>query len=158
MAGGDDDKTFVVLDGSGDDGGYVSSYTIYYTPPPPLRLRAHIFTERDPYRPGETVHITGWLRSETAGPMGKLGMLLYDRAELEWESAIHKAKVWPGKTSLDKKRRLRRGTTRATIRRHAGAIRFHWHGARHRRHRTPTVGRALFRLGPTRTPVHVVWT
>lgn len=105
IAGEDNDKTFVILDGSGEDsGGYVSSYSEYYRPPEhPLMLRAHVFTERDPYRPGETVHITGWLRSDRYGPKGKLEMLLYNKAELEWE--IHNPtgeKVATGTAPLDK--------------------------------------------------------
>lgn len=103
IAGDDNDKTFVILDSSGEDSGYVSSYNTYYTPPKhSLLLRAHVFTERDPYRPGETIHITGWLRSDSYGPKGKLEMLLYNKAELEWEIYNPTGeKVATGKTLLD---------------------------------------------------------
>ena len=103
VAGDEADLAFVVLDGSGSDGGYTSSYSSYYTPAPEARLRYQIFTDRDPYRPGETVELTGWMRRETRGPEGRLGFLQYDKAELEWEVSNPQGEsVEKGKSPIDR--------------------------------------------------------
>ncbi len=103
VAGDASDSAFVVLDGSGTDGGYTSSYSNYYTPPPESRLRYHVFTDRDPYRPGDTVEMTGWLRRETRGPLGRLEFLLYDKAELEYEITNPQGEsVTKGKVPVDR--------------------------------------------------------
>src|SRR5262249_37215837 len=36
-------------------------------------LRWHVFDDRGLYRPGEEVHIKGWLRKISAGPLGDVG-------------------------------------------------------------------------------------
>jgi hypothetical protein len=62
-------RAFLLLDGYGEGrGGYVSGYSRWTAVPPPRALRAHVFTDRDPYRPGDTVHIAGALRSAAFGP------------------------------------------------------------------------------------------
>ncbi len=103
VAGDTNDTAFVVLDGSGVDGGYTSSYSTYYTPAPEARLRSHVFTDRDPYRPGDTVQLTGWMRRETRGPEGKLSFLMYDKAELEYEITNPQGEsVEKGKAPVDR--------------------------------------------------------
>ncbi|MBU1244404.1 hypothetical protein KJ612_14490, partial [Myxococcota bacterium] len=103
VAGDEADMAFVVLDGSGADGGYTSSYTQYYTPVPESRLRYQIFTDRDPYRPGDTIEMTGWMRRETRGPEGRLAFLMYEKAEIEWEITNPQGEsVEKGKAPIDR--------------------------------------------------------
>jgi len=64
------DRAFVILNGSGDDGGYLYSYASAAAPPRPRVLKMHLFTDRSPYRPGETVHLKGVLRVEDTRPTG----------------------------------------------------------------------------------------
>jgi len=63
------DRAFVILDHSGDDGDHLSTIS-YGTPTPERQLRMHLFTDRSPYRPGETVHLKGVLRQEDTRPAG----------------------------------------------------------------------------------------
>ncbi|MFH2005448.1 MAG: MG2 domain-containing protein, partial [bacterium] len=58
-----DDAAFVRVQG-GEQGGWVSGYQPYSRIPPIRQLRSHLYTERSPYRPGETVRLTGVLRTE----------------------------------------------------------------------------------------------
>ena len=63
------DQTFAVLNGRGVGAGYVSSYQ-WSSAPPRKRLKMFVFTDRQPYRPGETVHLKGVLRIEDTTPTG----------------------------------------------------------------------------------------
>ena len=63
------DQTFAMLDGRGVGAGYVSSYQ-WSGAPTKKRLKMFIFTDRQPYRPGETVHLKGVLRMEDTTPAG----------------------------------------------------------------------------------------
>jgi alpha-2-macroglobulin len=65
------DWSFLVLGGYGDDRSYASNFG-YIRKPGQRHLRKYIFTERNPYRPGETVHITGILRSEDLSLKGTI--------------------------------------------------------------------------------------
>jgi hypothetical protein len=58
-----DDAAYVELLGSGQDG-WVQGYQSYGRLPSVKQVRSHLFTERNPYRPGETVRLTGVLRVE----------------------------------------------------------------------------------------------
>ena len=64
------DSAFLMLDSRDDAGNWISSYGSWGGPPPRTRLRLFPFTDRDPYRPGETVHLKGVLRQEDTGPTG----------------------------------------------------------------------------------------
>ena len=48
--------------------------------------RAFFYTEREPHKPGETVHLSGILREETRGPQG--GVQMY-RADVECEYVVN---------------------------------------------------------------------
>ncbi|MBU1535886.1 hypothetical protein KKF84_11245, partial [Myxococcota bacterium] len=57
------DWSFLELGGYGDDSGYASNFG--YTRNPTTRyMRNFLFTDRNPYRPGEAINLTGILRSE----------------------------------------------------------------------------------------------
>jgi len=58
-----EDAAFLRLTGGGQEG-YASGYTRYGRLPSLKQVRSHLYTERSPYRPGETVHLTGILRVE----------------------------------------------------------------------------------------------
>ena len=58
-----DDAAYVELQGGGQDG-WVSGYQNYGRLPSVKQVRSHLFTERSPFRPGETVRLTGVLRVE----------------------------------------------------------------------------------------------
>ncbi|MBL9103120.1 MAG: Ig-like domain-containing protein [Myxococcales bacterium] len=71
--------------------------------------RAFFYTEREPHKPGETVHLSGVLREETRGPQG--GVQMY-RADIEADYVVNgprghevakgKAKITPfGTFSVD---------------------------------------------------------
>jgi alpha-2-macroglobulin len=64
------DSAFAVLDGSDARGEYISSYSSWGYAPAKKRLKVFLFTERNPYRPGETVHLKGVLRQEDTTPEG----------------------------------------------------------------------------------------
>ena len=69
------DQTFAILDSSGAGGGYISSYSNYGYAPAKQRLKLFMFTDRDPYRPGERVHINGVVRQEDMSPEGGITTL-----------------------------------------------------------------------------------
>jgi alpha-2-macroglobulin len=70
------DKSFLIIDGRGDDSNYVSNYGWYQRSLPKTNfLMAKIFTDRNPYKPGETVQITGILRSKKTGLESKINPL-----------------------------------------------------------------------------------
>ncbi len=77
------DRAFVILGGSGDDGGYLSTYYNYGSIPPKEELAMHLFTERSPYRPGETVHLKGVLRVRSTLPDGGLRALAPEAREVQ---------------------------------------------------------------------------
>jgi alpha-2-macroglobulin len=58
-----DDAAYVELQGGGQSG-WAQGYRNYGRLPSFKRVRSHLFTERNPYRPGETVRLTGVLRVE----------------------------------------------------------------------------------------------
>ena len=64
------DSAFAIIDARGAAGEWVSSYSTWGAPPPRKQLRMFLFTDRNPYRPGETVHLKGVLRQEDTTPTG----------------------------------------------------------------------------------------
>ncbi|MFO7561535.1 MAG: Ig-like domain-containing protein [Enhygromyxa sp.] len=62
-----DDEVFLPLDRTDLEGRWISGMLgrAYED-----EIRGFIFTERQPYKPGETVHLTGVLRKQTRGPEG----------------------------------------------------------------------------------------
>ncbi len=64
------DKSFVILDQSGDDGSALYAYSGWSQVPPRKTLKMHLFTDRSPYRPGQTVHVKGVLRVVDTTPTG----------------------------------------------------------------------------------------
>jgi hypothetical protein len=95
-----DDRAFVILDNSGDDGDYTSSYA-YGTPPPERALRMFLFTDRSPYRPGEKVHLKGVLRVADTRPTGGIEPLPADTTEVTYTVTSPRGhKVKEGKSGL----------------------------------------------------------
>lgn len=74
---GKKDSSYILLDGYGRGGsGYVSSYSWWSSSIPKERtLLYQMFSDRNPYRPGDVVQIGGILRSRTRGPKGKVEAL-----------------------------------------------------------------------------------
>ena len=64
----DDDYAFMRLDKSDLRNGWRHSSSTSDQP------RAFIYTDRTPYKPGDTIHLAGILRSETRGPTGGVAM------------------------------------------------------------------------------------
>ncbi len=64
------DEVFLVMDGRGSAGQMLKSYTSWGYAPAQKHLKMFLFTDRDPYRPGETVHLKGILRLERSTPRG----------------------------------------------------------------------------------------
>ncbi|MBU1534137.1 hypothetical protein KKF84_02390, partial [Myxococcota bacterium] len=62
-------RAFLAIDSYGHDYGYVTSYNWYSgSVPERTTLLAHLFTDRNPYRPAETVKMTGILRQKQGEP------------------------------------------------------------------------------------------
>ncbi|HVH99848.1 MAG TPA: Ig-like domain-containing protein, partial [Enhygromyxa sp.] len=64
-----DDEVFMPVDQADLEGRWISGLLGY---PYEEDVRAFIFTERQPYKPGEKVHLVGVLRRETKGPNGRV--------------------------------------------------------------------------------------
>lgn len=64
-----DDEVFMPLDQADLEGRWLSGI---FGQPYEDDVRAFIFTERQPYKPGETVHLVGVVRRETRGPEGRV--------------------------------------------------------------------------------------
>jgi hypothetical protein len=95
-----DDRAFVILGGSGDDGNYLGTYYNYSSIPPKERLAMHLFTDRSPYRPGETVHLKGVLRVVSDLPDGGV-RALEGTTQVEWEVKTAQGhKLKEGKSEL----------------------------------------------------------
>ncbi|MCC6751566.1 MAG: hypothetical protein IT371_28195 [Deltaproteobacteria bacterium] len=75
------DTTFALLDASGAGGGYLSSYASWHGTRAKRELRMHLFTDRDPYRPGEKVHLKGILRMVDTTPNGGVEPIAHDARE-----------------------------------------------------------------------------
>lgn len=98
------DKAFVILDQSGDDGVYLSTYGSWGGVPAKKALRMHLFTDRSPYRPKETVHVKGVLRVIDNRPAGGVEPSPKELETVQYEVktsrghkiATGKAKVSPG--------------------------------------------------------------
>ena len=107
IAGDADDMTYLRLGRPGAGGRHDSTYRHQVgSLPLPARLRSMVFSDRDPYRPGETVELNGWLRSETAGTSGRLEHIAPaspDKAEVEWtiSSPDHET-VAKGRAPIDR--------------------------------------------------------
>ncbi len=67
-----DDAAYLPVDGQSITGGWSSRDV------PSDRPRAFFFTERTPYKPGETIHVVGVLRQEEAKPEGRLALYRAD--------------------------------------------------------------------------------
>jgi alpha-2-macroglobulin len=77
------DEVFLEIDGSGS--GYVSSYGKYATSLPTKRgLIYYMFTDRNPYKAGETVNLTGVVRSESYEKNGSTEALKGKDIKLEY--------------------------------------------------------------------------
>jgi uncharacterized protein YfaS (alpha-2-macroglobulin family) len=64
------DQTFLKLEARDVASHWIYSYSTWGSPPPKKRPKMFLFTDRNPYRPGETVHLKGVLRQEDTGPGG----------------------------------------------------------------------------------------
>ena len=64
------DAAFAILNQTGVGGNYISSYSRYGGAPPIKRHKLFLFTDRQPYRPGDTVHLKGVLRTMDTSPTG----------------------------------------------------------------------------------------
>ncbi|MDA3864390.1 MAG: MG2 domain-containing protein [Deltaproteobacteria bacterium] len=71
------DSAFLVISNRGHDSSYISSYSWYASKIPEYnKLLSHVFTERNPYRPGEKVNLTGILRVKNMLPENQKQMPL----------------------------------------------------------------------------------
>ncbi|MGM0595507.1 MAG: Ig-like domain-containing protein [Myxococcota bacterium] len=71
------DSAFLVISNRGHDNSYISSYSWYARKIPEYnKLLSHVFTERNPYRPGEKVNLTGILRVKNMLPESQKQMPL----------------------------------------------------------------------------------
>ncbi|MBU1221932.1 hypothetical protein KKF34_08075 [Myxococcota bacterium] len=67
------DSAYVILEGYSQDGGYVSSYSWWGSHVPFQRnLTYQLFSDRNPYKAGETVEIAGILRMRSYGPKSEV--------------------------------------------------------------------------------------
>lgn len=64
--------------------GYTSGYARLRAFPPRRTIRAFLHTDRNPYRPGDTVHIRGTLRVEALGPRGGIEALRSKHVRVRW--------------------------------------------------------------------------
>ncbi|MBU1533952.1 hypothetical protein KKF84_01460, partial [Myxococcota bacterium] len=79
---------FLSIDSYGHDYGYVSSYNWYSsTIPERTTLLSHVFSDRNPYRPGENVKITGILR-QRQGEAGARQVVPVDGKDIKVEYVI----------------------------------------------------------------------
>jgi len=67
LAQRNDDSVFLPLDTSDLEGRWVTGLL---GTPAEDQVRAFMFTDREPYKPGEEVHLVGFVRRETKGPKG----------------------------------------------------------------------------------------
>ncbi len=73
IAGPKEDRSFLILEGGGYGAvGYVSGYRRYSQPNTTSMETMFFFTEREPHKPGETVHLRGILRTTLTTPSGTL--------------------------------------------------------------------------------------
>jgi alpha-2-macroglobulin len=89
VAGGDDDLAFLIVRRELRHHGQSASVDRQVVSPSmPVTVRDLVFTDRDPYRPGDTVELAGWIRLETEGPSGRLEalpMIPGAKSFIEWE-------------------------------------------------------------------------
>ncbi len=71
-----------ILARSGDDAAFIPYSTYYYSGDPGwkaqnrgVETRFFVFDDRGMYRPGETVHLKGWVRGIEAGPEGDVSLI-----------------------------------------------------------------------------------
>ena len=64
--------------------GHTSGYSRHGRMPAKQRLRGYLHTERNPYRPGETVHLRGVLRVEEVTPRGGIEPLTGSNVRVRW--------------------------------------------------------------------------
>lgn len=96
------DRAFVILDQNGDDGGYLASYG-YSIAPPKKRLALVLFSDRSPYRPGETVHLKGVLRVRDTTPTGTIEPLPPDTNRVRYRvTSARGFEVKKGELALSK--------------------------------------------------------
>ena len=101
------DWTFLIVRRQVRGTGSGSSFDHQLAPADRLSIvRDLVFTDRDPYRPGETVELAGWLRRDGEGPEARLGALDLPpdgRALVEWELRDPRNEsVGKGSVPLDK--------------------------------------------------------
>ncbi len=73
IAGSNQDRSFLILEGGGYGAvGYISGYRHYSQPNSTSTESLFFFTEREPHKPGETVHLRGILRTTITTPRGTL--------------------------------------------------------------------------------------
>jgi uncharacterized protein YfaS (alpha-2-macroglobulin family) len=95
------DKSFLILDQSGDDGGYLTTYSGWSRVPQKKLLRMHLFTDRSPYRPGQTVHVKGVLRVVDTTPTGGVAAAPAGLKEVKVEVKTSRGhKIHEGKASV----------------------------------------------------------
>ncbi len=106
VAGGDDDLAFLIVRRELRHFGQSASVDRQVgSSPMPVIVRDLVFTDRDPYRPGDTVELAGWIRMDTEGPSGRieaLPMIPGAKSHIEWE--LHdplNERVAKGSTPLD---------------------------------------------------------
>ena len=77
------DTAYTDLQGGGQDG-WVQGYQRYGRLPSAKQVRSHLFTERSPYRPGETVRLTGVLRVEDTRVGGGIEPLKGEKLKVKY--------------------------------------------------------------------------
>lgn len=78
------DRSFVVLDGGGEDDFRTPGYLPGQRPPAVERVVGAVFSDRRRYRPGSWVRLFGALRGQTRTPRGGLGHLSAHLQQLAW--------------------------------------------------------------------------
>ncbi|MCK5798219.1 MAG: hypothetical protein KAI47_13595, partial [Deltaproteobacteria bacterium] len=95
------DKAFLILDQSGDDGAYLYSYSGRNRVSPKKSLRMHLFTDRSPYRPKETVHVKGVLRVVDLRPQGGVEAIPKELKKVKFEVKTSRGhKIQEGELTL----------------------------------------------------------
>ena len=104
VAKGKKDKAVLIIDrGKGGRTGYLSLYSHWGRKYPKFQRRHHIFTDKSPYKPGETVHLRGVFRRLEQTPLGGVGYFEKRETTLHYTITSPRWQVLKkGKVKLDK--------------------------------------------------------